>query len=150
MATILVVDDNPMIARMLGRFLENKGHRTVLACNGQEALKAAKTPPEPDLILLDLCMPEMDGMEVLRRLNQTRQNAEAEKGAREKDASGDSGEQPKSEHAPQVIFFSAIDDPAVIASAMRNGARDYWVKASFRFDDLPKVIERYLEPEPKP
>jgi len=42
-----------------------------------------------------------------------------------------------------VILFSAVDDPAVIAAAYRNGACDYWVKASFKFDDLPKAIEHH-------
>jgi response regulator of citrate/malate metabolism len=43
-----------------------------------------------------------------------------------------------------VILFSAVDDPAVIAAAYRHGACDYWVKASFKFDDLPKAIEHHL------
>jgi CheY-like chemotaxis protein len=148
MATILVVDDNAVIARMLARFLESKGHRAVIAFSGPEALLAAGALPAPDLILLDLCMPDMDGIEVLRRLKRPEQTASATQ-----DPTGPS----KATHlisnkqvaspstaAPPVILFSAIDDPAVIAAAYRHGACDYWVKASFKFDDLPKAIEHHL------
>ena len=152
MATILVVDDNAVIARMLARFLESKGHRAVIAFSGPEALLAAGALPAPDLILLDLCMPDMDGIEVLRRLKHQVFDAEKETSAPQ-----DPTEPPNATHlnsskevasrspqAPPVILFSAIDDPAVIAAAYRHGACDYWVKASFKFDDLPRAIEHHL------
>jgi CheY-like chemotaxis protein len=162
MATILVVDDNAVIARMLARFLESKGHRAVIAYSGAEALLAAGASPTPDLILLDLCMPEMDGIEVLRRLKRTAfqpppaapapsevdapQALTDQAGSLHVNANKQVTSQPTATagHAPPVILFSAVDDPAVIAAAYRHGACDYWVKASFKFDDLPKAIEQHL------
>lgn len=155
MATILVVDDNAVIARMLARFLESKGHRAIIACSGAEALLAVGARPVPDLILLDLCMPEMDGIEVLRRLKRIPfdgQPVPAPEAPSEKPASSHVAAskqvtpQPSGTAcvAPPVILFSAIDDPAIIAAAYRHGACDYWVKASFKFDDLPKAIEQHL------
>ncbi|MDL2291462.1 response regulator, partial [Desulfovibrio sp. OttesenSCG-928-F20] len=65
--TILVVDDTPdnitLLTSLLGEQYRNK-----VATNGVKALKIAKTPPHPDLILLDIMMPEMDGYEVCRQL----------------------------------------------------------------------------------
>ena len=65
--TILIVDDTPQNLTVLGELL--KPHYRVRAANsGKRALSAASTDPRPDLILLDVMMPEMDGYEVLRRL----------------------------------------------------------------------------------
>lgn len=66
--TILIVDDTPQNLTVLGELL--KPHYRVRAANsGKRALSAASTDPRPDLILLDVMMPEMDGYEVLRRLS---------------------------------------------------------------------------------
>jgi putative two-component system response regulator len=66
-STILIVDDTPQNLTVLGELL--KPHYRVRAANsGQRALSAASTDPRPDLILLDVMMPEMDGYQVLRRL----------------------------------------------------------------------------------
>src|SRR5947209_3965090 len=67
MATILVVDDEPDIRLLTKLNLERDGHRIVTASNGTEALSAVKEAP-PDLILLDVMMPEVDGWTVLDEL----------------------------------------------------------------------------------
>ena len=128
MATILVVDDNPAVARMMARLLESKGYHAVLAPDGPSALDAVRagTPPV-DLVLLDMMMPDMDGLEVLRRLRD---------------------ESPRRDGNPlPVIMFSAVDDPKVVTAALDCGAREYWVKASFKFQDLPQRLARYLPPQ---
>ncbi|ANQ85667.1 two-component system response regulator [Azoarcus olearius] len=67
--TLLVVDDTPQNLAVLGEVL--KSHYQVRAVNsGERALRAAHTEPRPDLILLDVMMPEMDGYEVLRHLRE--------------------------------------------------------------------------------
>jgi CheY-like chemotaxis protein len=66
-ASILVVDDNPLNRKLMTDMLSADGHRVRCAASGAEALTliAAETP---DLLLLDIMMPEMDGFEVVRRL----------------------------------------------------------------------------------
>lgn len=122
MALILVVEDNATVARMLARLLENAGHHPLLAHDGPAAIAAIGREPSPDLVLLDMMMPEMDGLEVLHRLRR-----------------GEGGP-----HLPPIVVFSALDDPRVVAAAKAAGARDYWVKASFRFDELPRRLEEHL------
>jgi CheY-like chemotaxis protein len=68
-ATILVVDDEPDIRLLTKLNLERDGHRIITASNGAEALAAVQDAP-PDLILLDVMMPEVDGWAVLDQLKQ--------------------------------------------------------------------------------
>jgi len=67
--TILVVDDEPLVRDLLVQFLSLRGYRALGVKDGPEALSMVKQSP-PDLILLDLFMPGMDGVEVLRQLRQ--------------------------------------------------------------------------------
>ena len=66
-ARILVVDDDPPIVRLLRVNLEMEGYEVAVASNGKEALEAVKAHP-PDLVLLDVILPGMDGLEVVTRL----------------------------------------------------------------------------------
>ncbi len=67
--TILVVDDEPEIVKLVRAYLEGAGYRVVTAKDGREALLVTRHE-KPDLIVLDLTMPEMDGIEFTRRLRQ--------------------------------------------------------------------------------
>ena len=67
--TILVVDDEPEIVKLVRAYLEEAGYRVVTAKTGREALLVTRHD-KPDLIVLDLSMPEMDGLEFTRRLRQ--------------------------------------------------------------------------------
>jgi DNA-binding NtrC family response regulator len=67
--TVLIVDDEPNILTSLKRALELEGYRAAVAGAGAFGLEKAKDDP-PDLVLLDVAMPELDGLEVLRRLKQ--------------------------------------------------------------------------------
>jgi CheY-like chemotaxis protein len=67
LTTILVIDDQPAVRACLRRVLESVGHRVREAADGAAGLEAAWAEP-PDLILCDLCMPGMDGLEFLRRV----------------------------------------------------------------------------------
>ena len=66
-ATILIVDDEREICDLLSEFLQRRGYRTKVAYSGEEALGKIKQEP-PDLVLLDVYMPGLNGVEVLRRL----------------------------------------------------------------------------------
>src|SRR6185436_1869491 len=96
-ARILVVDDQPTNIQVVGSVLGKLGHEIIPASDGLTALKRLALRP-PDLILLDLLMPEMDGYEVCRRL---RENADW------KDI--------------PVIFLSAADDKDFIVRALESG-----------------------------
>jgi len=65
--TILVVDDEERLTSLLQAYLQQEGYRVVTAANGRQALDAVRREP-PDLIVLDVMMPEMDGIEFLRVL----------------------------------------------------------------------------------
>ena len=70
-ATILIVDDTPQNLTVLGEVLKTQPNYHVRAANsGERALRAAHSEPKPDLILLDIMMPGMDGYEVIRRLRE--------------------------------------------------------------------------------
>lgn len=71
MKTILIVDDKLSMQRLVADYLNENGFRTVLASNGREALYVARHE-KPNLILLDIMMPEMDGIEFMRRFRKER------------------------------------------------------------------------------
>jgi two-component system, sensor histidine kinase and response regulator len=103
-ARILVVDDQPANVQIVGAVLGNLGHEIIPASDGVTALKriALRTP---DLILLDLLMPGMDGCEVCRQLK----------------------ENPNWKDIP-VVFLSAADDKDLIVRALNSGGVDYITK----------------------
>jgi two-component system sensor histidine kinase/response regulator len=103
-ARILVVDDQPANIQVLGTVLGKLGHEIIPAANGPTALKRLALRL-PDLILLDLLMPEMDGCEVCLRLR----------------------ENPEWRDIP-VIFLSAADDKDFIVRAFEVGGVDYITK----------------------
>jgi len=67
MPKILVVDDEPEIVKLVAKLMESRGHQVVIARDGQEALEVAERE-QPNLIVLDLNLPKVDGFEVCRRL----------------------------------------------------------------------------------
>ena len=67
MACILIVDDNPMILDMLTRRLERKGHQVIAVATGGEGIEAARQQ-NPDIILMDISLPDMDGLDAARLL----------------------------------------------------------------------------------
>lgn len=73
--TILVVDDNPDSITILQSILETRGYRVVVADSGTAALEKVQEEPRPDLVLLDVMMPEMNGLEVLQAIKETNATA---------------------------------------------------------------------------
>ena len=72
MANITLIDDDEHIATSVALALESHGHKVTAYHDGASGLEALETQP-PDLAILDVKMPRMDGMEVLRRLRQSSQ-----------------------------------------------------------------------------
>jgi putative two-component system response regulator len=73
-ATILIADDNAVIRNLLLQFIEEEGYRTLAAANGSEALALVQSEM-PDLVLLDVTMPDLDGYAVCRRIKENEQTA---------------------------------------------------------------------------
>jgi two-component system alkaline phosphatase synthesis response regulator PhoP len=101
---ILIVDDEPDIIEFLNYNLKNKGYLIETASNGVEAIRKAKTF-QPDLILLDMMMPEKDGLQTLRELRLM----------------------PDFEKTP-VIFLTAMRDEKSEITGLETGADDYITK----------------------
>lgn len=116
---ILVIDDTPDNLRLLVRVLTEQGYRVRAAPTGKLALTAAQKAP-PDLILLDINMPEMDGYEVCRRLK------------------ADS----RTSHVP-VIFLSAWSDVFDKVKAFSVGGVDYITKP-FQIEEAIARIKTHL------
>ncbi len=70
---ILVVDDDKEIVELLSIYIHNEGYEVVKAYDGQEALSKVRTIPDLDLIILDIMMPQMDGMQVVKELRKESQ-----------------------------------------------------------------------------
>ena len=66
---ILVIDDEPVVARVVAEALRIDGNQVTTACNGEEGLRAIEQQA-PDAVFLDIAMPGMDGIEVLRRIRE--------------------------------------------------------------------------------
>jgi DNA-binding response OmpR family regulator len=122
--TILVVDDMSQIRGILRFNLEKAGYDVIDANNGEEALKQALGENPPDLIILDIMMPKMDGYETIRQL-------------RISDAT---------KHTP-VIFLTAKAQKKDILKGMEVGGNDYVVKP-FKFVDLHRKVEKLLDNHP--
>jgi len=69
MTTVLVVDDEPNIVELVRLYLSNAGYRVLSGADGREALQLVRTG-KPDLLILDLMLPELDGFDVCRRLRE--------------------------------------------------------------------------------
>ena len=117
--TVLVVDDVDDARDIMARLLRRVGYRPVTAADGAAAL-AAVDAERPDLVLLDMSMPEMDGLEVLRRLRAD----------------------PRHRDLP-VVVFSAVSDGRSVAEARRLGAADYSIKGAVGAADLFACIARH-------
>src|SRR5205814_4454361 len=66
---VLVVDDEPTIREVMSRYLVRAGYETTVAATGREAIRHADSE-RPDVVVLDLMLPDVDGLEVMRRLRQ--------------------------------------------------------------------------------
>lgn len=120
MSKILLVEDNEMNRDMLSRRLERKGFQVIIAGDGSEALTLAMTET-PDLILMDMSLPVLDGWEVTRRLKAS----------------------PETKHIP-VIGLSAHAMAGDREKGLAAGCDDYDTKP-VEFDRLLKKINDYLK-----
>ncbi len=113
---ILIIDDDPAILKVLGMILEQRGFEVHKALRAEEGLRVAYRT-QPDLVVLDIMLPEMDGYEVLRRLREL-------------------------SDVP-IIFLTAVDGPKQSAKGLNMGADDYIAKP-YDVDELEARIRARL------
>ncbi|WP_028616130.1 EAL domain-containing response regulator [Pseudomonas canadensis] len=109
-ATLLIVDDEPQVRKLLETLLQHEGYQTVCASSGEEALQVV-AQQAPDLILLDIMMPGMDGYEVASQL--------------------------KSDDATAgipIIMLSALSDAGARVSGLESGAEEFLSKPIERIE----------------
>jgi len=117
---ILIVDDVPKNIQLLGNILRNKNYQISFATNGEQALKMINDI-NPDLILLDIMMPDMDGYEVCKKLK----------------------ENPKSAEIP-VIFLTAKTETEDIVKGFQVGAVDF-VSKPFNSPELLARVNTHVQ-----
>lgn len=120
MAYVLVVDDEPDIVKLVTRLMEARGHRVDVAHDGQEALDAVGRE-RPDVIVLDLNLPKLDGFEVCKRLKTD----------------------PATQGIPIVMMTAAFVSVEEATRGIGLGADEYVVKPFLR-EVLVHNVERLL------
>jgi CheY-like chemotaxis protein len=118
-ARVLLVDDDPWIGRTVSALLARRGHRVELLTDGEAALARSRAQP-PDLILLDVMLPRLDGWQVLQALRAS----------------------PELRAVPVVLLTALAGDDERLR-ALRLGADDFVTKP-FRFEELDLRVQRAL------
>lgn len=116
MATILVIDDSPEVTTVLGAFFERAGHQVVRVHSGEDGVNAYQRT-RPDLVLLDLQLPDMSGFDVLDRINSDE---------------------------PVVIMITGHGDIPIAVQALQRGAENFLTKP-VDLDHLRAAADRGLE-----
>src|SRR6476620_4604742 len=117
-AKILLVDDEPGMLRYIRTLLEVDDHKVETATTGEEAIEKMQKGLKPDMILLDLLMPGIDGLQTLEQLRQIQPGV-------------------------KVVMLSCVSDTRKVVQAIRLGAQDYITKP-FQKAELDAVIDLCL------
>ncbi|HET9406816.1 MAG TPA: sigma-54 dependent transcriptional regulator [Candidatus Sulfotelmatobacter sp.] len=117
-AKILLVDDEPGMLRYIRTLLEVDDYRVETATTGEEALEQVKKGLDPDLVLLDVLMPGIDGLQTLEQMRQMKPGI-------------------------KVVMLSCVSDTRKVVQAMKLGAQDYLTKP-FQKGELDSVIDLCL------
>src|SRR5215471_18282064 len=115
---ILLVDDEPGMLRYIRTLLEVDDYKVETATTGEEAVERVQKGMNPDLVLLDVLMPGIDGLETLGQLRQLKPGV-------------------------KVVMLSCVNDTRKVVQAMRLGAQDYLTKP-FQKAELDAVIDQCL------
>ena len=113
---ILVVDDEPVVVKTLSKVIRRQGFDVVSAADGEEALKKVRSS-NPDLVILDIQMPKLDGIEVLQRI----------KGS------------PETASLPVIMLTAKVGDEDTL-KGYKYGA-NYYIPKPFEMDEVLQGIE---------
>ena len=118
---VLIIEDDPLINKMYSEKLSRDGFQTEVAENGQIGLEKMKQNP-PDLLILDIMMPKMGGIEVIdaMKADQTLEKI-------------------------PIIVLSNLSESADIEKAKKRGIKEYLVKSDLDPDDVSETVKKYLQ-----
>ncbi|MCK5061901.1 response regulator [Candidatus Parcubacteria bacterium] len=117
---ILIIEDEELILKALSEGFKRRGFEISKATDGKKGLESIENE-KPDLILLDLLLPIMNGQEVLEKMK--------EKGLLKK---------------IPVIILTNMSDGATLKKCIKMGAREYIIKVNFSFEDMERIIKEVL------
>lgn len=120
-ATILIVDDEPSMLRYTKTLLEVDNYAVETAGSGFEAIKRVQEGLKPSLILLDMAMPSMNGLQTIEECKKIRPEQ-------------------------KIVVLSCVSDTSTVVQAIKLGALDYVTKPFYK-SELDAVLKRCLEPE---
>lgn len=120
MAKILLIEDDPALVKALGEFLSLAGYEVASALDGEAGLALARTE-RPDLILLDLILPRLPGIEVLKELRKDPELA-----------------------AVPVIVLTNVESTETVEQAVELGAKAYLVKTSYSLEEVLEKVKAAL------
>jgi len=120
MKTILFIEDESALQKTFGDLLTQEGYEMISALDGETGLKLAKE--KPDLILLDLILPKIHGLDVLKRLKEDKETKEI-----------------------PVVVLTNVEGLPEIDKAIELGATTYLVKAQYSLEEVVEKIKKALK-----
>jgi DNA-binding response OmpR family regulator len=121
MSKILIIEDDRFLRELISRKLKNEGYEVLEAMDGEEGLKKIKEE-KPDLVLLDLILPCIDGFEVLSIAKENQETSQI-----------------------PIIILSNLGQREEIEKGLKLGAVDYLVKAHFTPSEIVEKIKNFLK-----
>ena len=117
---VLLIEDDDFLSKMYATKLEMEGYHPLIALDGERGLKRA-LKDKPDLVILDILLPKLDGLEVLRRIKADKRTKQI-----------------------PVILLTNLSQKEDIQTALNLGASDYLIKAYFMPSEVIEKIKKYI------
>lgn len=117
---ILIIEDEQSLLKALVKRLSDAGYNVTTAADGQAGLEKALAE-KPDLLLIDIVLPKMDGITMLGKIRQDPWGKQA-----------------------KAIILSNLSDETKVAAALEQGVRDYLIKTNWKLEDVVKKVEEKL------
>jgi len=121
MKKILLVEDDPFLVDIYSKKLQKSGYEVTIETNGSKVLDVAKEI-KPDLLLLDIVLPEMDGWEILKKLSESKEHTNL-----------------------KVIVFSNLGQKDEVQKGMELGAVKYLIKAEYTPSEVIEEVKKTLK-----